>query len=154
MNTQPLGESAEAERPERRSHRRFPVRGHRRARCAFEADGRVRTVAVADISRAGVLVKVPAEALRDWPALREPVANLELEFDDDRGVYQTILSCEAVVAWLGGTRRNGERVYRCGLEFVNLTPEQGERLDRVLASLGRTDPTPLPGFGEPRARRG
>lgn len=130
MNVRDLESDPGAAGVERRSHLRYRVEDHRVAICGVRIADQVHLARVMDVSRAGVLVSVPEGALQDWPALRQRVDGLTFSLDGEE-----VVRCAAEVAWFAGSRHGAAREYRCGLAFVDLTPEDTARLSAYLDSL-------------------
>lgn len=104
-------------------------------------DGGHLAVPTVDVSELGVLVEVPISSIDAWPALNT-MLSLSATFEQPAR-HRVDVECVAQVAWMGGGSRHGERHYRAGLRFVELSTEGRLALRNWLESAGvqtLTDP--------------
>lgn len=124
----PLAPSAHAD--ERRNHHRYAIDGTRVAFSARGSETEMLVAQVLDLSRDGILVKVPKQHIDRWPALRATISPLTLKLDGGH-----TLDLEAEVVWLGGQQTGGVREYRSGLCFTQLSPADERTLAAYLETL-------------------
>ncbi|MEZ4468733.1 MAG: hypothetical protein R3F43_30955, partial [bacterium] len=105
---------------DRRQGKRFRLTGDRVGVCAVAGREAPLVLPILDVSRLGVLVRVPTALAADWPGLGN-LGPATLLFDQDR-----VIRVEVEVAWVGGERRPGSRTLSAGLRFCEPAPPGGE----------------------------